>query len=341
MEFIDELKKKFGQEVFTDSTEVRSVIPTDSFALDISTGVGGIPIGRFITIYGPEGSGKTTLAICIAKNVVAGGGKVLYIDVEQTLYDPLVANIVGESAVGVTFITARPETAEQALSMAEESIRSGEFNLIVFDSVGAMAPKKELDDDLGDKNYALAARLVSNFLRRNAFKVRTEECTFIFINQVRDKIGGNSPFKTYEQPGGHALKHYASMVIKLFRGMKILSKDKKIVEGIRIKFFIEKNKVGPPYREFTFPITKWGSGVDSTFDLIEFASMLGVISTRGPYKVFNGETLGLGMVKTKEALEKDKVLLDKIEELCYNTVGVTALPKFEVEDVVDGKATGS
>ncbi|HEC66069.1 MAG TPA: AAA family ATPase, partial [bacterium] len=134
MSFINKLKKEFGDEVFTSSTKVKAVIPTDSLALDISTGVGGIPTGRFITIYGPEGTGKTTLAVAIAKNVIKGGGKVLYIDVEQTLYDPLVEIMIGKDALGNTFIPARPATAEQAFKIAEASIDSGEFDLIVYDS---------------------------------------------------------------------------------------------------------------------------------------------------------------------------------------------------------------
>jgi recombination protein RecA len=329
MKFIEKLKKEFGEAVFTSSTEVTSVIPTDSLALDISTGVGGIPVGRFITIYGPEGCGKTTLAVAIAKNVVDGGGKVLYIDVEQTLYDPLVENIIGEHILGNQFIPARPETAEQAFRIAEASIESGEFDLIVYDSVGAMSPEKELDGDFGDSHYALVARLCSQFLRRNAFKVRVKGCTFIFINQVRDKMDAG-PFKTYTQPGGHALKHYASMVLKLFKSKKIDGKEKKEYRGVRIKFFVEKNKVGPPYREFTFPIV-WNVGIDTTLDTIEFASMLGVITTRGPYKVFEDETLGLGLAKTVDLLNSDTDKLDKIKEMCYNTVGVKPLPRFYVE----------
>lgn len=326
MTFINKLKKEFGDEVFTSSTKVKAVIPTDSLALDISTGVGGIPTGRFITIYGPEGTGKTTLAVAIAKNVIKGGGKVLYIDVEQTLYDPLVEIMIGKDALGNTFIPARPATAEQAFKIAEASIDSGEFDLIVYDSVGAMSPEKELDGDFGDSHYALVARLCSTFLRRNAYKVRVKECTFIFINQVRDKMDA-SPFKTYSQPGGHALKHYASMVIKLFRGKKIDSKKKKEYIGFRVKFFVEKNKVGPPYREFTFPIV-WGIGIDTTFDTLEFASMLGVVTTRGPYKAFEGETLGLGIANSVEVLNADKEKLDKIKEMCYNTVGVKSLSIF-------------
>lgn len=317
------LQEVFGEEFFSTHVEKQEILPTGSVALDVSTGVGGFPFGRFINIYGPEASGKTTLCLTTAKEALSRGKKVLYIDIEQTLDDELVSIILGDLWKGDNFVISRPEIAEQAFLMAEHAINNKEYDVIIFDSVGALAPQKELEDDFADPHMALVARLSTTFHKRNGYLIRKNNILFIFINQVRAKIGGSFLANAVETPGGYAMKHYSSITISLFPGKKIPEKDPKPF-GIHIKFTVTKNKVGPPYRSAEFPII-WGVGLDKELDVLEFANMLGVVGTRGPYKVFREETVGLGWEKSLERLKNDKELLDKIVKECYNAVGVTNL----------------
>lgn len=335
--FIDKVREKFGKEVLTSTSDVTDVITTGSLALDISTGIGGLPFGRFVDIWGPDSSGKTTLALSVCKQAIMQGKKVLYIDIEQTLDNTLINALVGPHE-GM-FIIAKPSTGEQAFIIAEFAIESGEFSIIVFDSVGALAPEKELEDEFGDANVALAARLMTTFLRRNAFKIRINNILFLFLNQVRAKIGAFIPM--FETPGGNALKHYSSLTIMLIhdkdigikpkvakkskKGKKDDDTDKSFAYGNWAKFIIKKNKVGPPHREAKFPII-WGVGIDYEMDVLEFASMLGVVNTKGPYDVFEDETVGLGKVKAVAKLKQDKELLTRIINKCYETIQMRSLP---------------
>lgn len=328
--FVDIAKETFGEDIFKQSSDVQEIIPTGSLALDVSTGRGGIPRGRFSHIYGPDSSGKTTLAIEICKNTLAFGGKAFYVDIEQTLDSTLVSTILGEYKKDDNFIHVMPETGEDAFRICEAAIDSGEFSLIIFDSVGALAPEKEMEDDFGDSHYALVARAISSFLRRNAYKVRTKRIAFVFLNQVRANIGAF--IKTFEVPGGYALKHYSSLTISLFRGKDIQTKadDKGSAIGNLTKFTVMKNKIGVPHRSASFPII-WGTGIDRIRDIVDFAESLGVISKRGPYKVFDGEPLGLGTAKTIAKLEQNPEVLDKVVKMCYNAVQITKVG--EVEEV--------
>lgn len=335
--FVQNITEEFGEEVLTASSTVRQIIPTSSLAVNVSTGIGGIPKGRFTHIHGPDSAGKTTLGLDIAKNSLEHNGKVLYIDVEQTLDEGLVKSMIGNLRDDENFVVAMPRSAEDAFVLTERAIDSGEFDLIIFDSIGALSPSKELEDDFGDAHYALVARLMTTFFKRNAFNVRVNDIAFVFLNQVRANIG--SFIKTFEIPGGHALKHYSSLTISLFKSEKIEIKkgDPKTAIGNKVKFSILKNKVGVPHRAGTFPII-WGDGLHSIRDVIDFATDLGVLSQRGPYKAFEDETLGLGILKTIELLEEDQELLDKITETCYNVVGVESKsPNNLTEEEVDGK----
>jgi recombination protein RecA len=334
--FVESVTEEFGEEVLTASSTIRQIIPTSSLAVNVSTGIGGIPKGRFTHIYGPDSAGKTTIGLDIAKNSLLHDGRVLYLDVEQTLDEGLVHNIIGDLRNDENFVVAMPRSAEDAFVLTERAIDSGEFDLIIFDSIGALAPEKELDDDFGDAHYALVARLMTTFFKRNAFTVRTNDIAFVFLNQVRANIG--SFIKTFELPGGHALKHYSSLTISLFKSEKIELKkgDPKTAVGNKVKFSMPKNKVGVPHRAGTFPIV-WGDGIHPVRDVIDFATDLGVLSQRGPYKAFEDETLGLGILKTIEILEEDKELLDKIVESCYNAVGVQAKsPNRPTKEEIDG-----
>ena len=319
--FVESVAEEFGEEVLTASSTIRQIIPTSSLAVNISTGIGGIPKGRFTHIYGPDSAGKTTLGLDIAKHSLLHDGKVLYLDEEQTLDEGLVQNIIGDLRDDDNFVVAMPRSAEDAFVLTERAIDSGEFDLIIFDSIGALAPEKEIADAFGDPHYALVARLMTTFFKRNAFNVRINDIAFVFLNQVRANIG--SFIKTFELPGGHALKHYSSLTLSLFKSEKIeLKKGKpETAVGNKVKFSMPKNKVGVPHRSGTFPII-WGAGINFVRDVIDFATDLGVLSQRGPYKAFEDETLGLGILKTIELLEEDKELLDKIIEKCYNAVGV-------------------
>ena len=254
-EFIEQLKEEYGEEVIvtTESQANNGIIPTGSLSLDISLGIGGIPRGRFTEIYGPESSGKTTLCLSIVKEATKLGIGTLYIDVERALDFRYIEAVVGKIDAEM-FVLASPETAEDAFSTAENGIDSGAFGLIVIDSLGAMSPKKELEDDLTDANVALLPRLLTKWLRRNSFKVKNNNIAFVFVNQVRDNIG--SYMSSYVTPGGNALKHFLSIKVKFTKGQKITKgsgKDKEVL-GILTNFSVQKNKLAPPFRGATIPI---------------------------------------------------------------------------------------
>ena len=333
LSFVEEIKEEFGDDVLATS-KVDYVIPTSSTALNISIGIGGIPKGRFTHIFGPESAGKTTLALDIAKNALQYGGKVLYLDVEQTLDGDMAQRMLGDLVEGDNFVVILPDTAENAFLISEKAINEDEFDVIILDSVAALSPEKEQEDAFEDAHYALTPRALTKFFRRNAFKVRKADIAFVLLNQVRANIG--SFFKDFEIPGGNALKHYASVNISLFalssdkNRIKIKDGEKETSVGNPIKFAIPKNKVGIPHRSAKFPII-WGEGIDPVRDIYMFANDLGVIKTRGPYKAYGDETIGLGANKTIEILEKDDELLDKIKKECYNIGGVE--PKPYVKDI--------
>lgn len=295
-------------------TDEVKAISTGSLSLDVSTGIGGIPLGRFTELYGPEGSGKTTLALEICNNAINLGHRVSYLDPENTL-DISYAKRIINNLNNETFTLIQPETMEETLMIAELAIKEGDFNLIVLDSIGSLAPKKVKEDDLTDANVALLSRLLTTFLQRNAYGVRKSNLAFLGINQVRDKIGAY--MSTYETPGGHSWKHITSLRIQLSKGIDIEQGDEKI--GINTRFVVKKNKLAPPNRAFTIPII-YGKGVDRLRDVISFSSMLGILEKGGPYYKFDGETLASGVNKTIEYLEEHPETLDKLIKACYNSV---------------------
>lgn len=317
-DFFTRLVDEYGdQVVFTDSAEEIkdiTVISTGSISLNASLGIGGIPKGKISILYGPESSGKTGLALCTAKQAIDSGGKVLYIDVENMLDLFYAKHLVG-TLDKEKFIIVQPNTAEDAFTIAETGINSGNFDLIVFDSIGSLAPEKEKEDDFTDANVALVPRLLSKFLRRNAYSIRTKKIAFVFINQVRDTIG--SYVSSYSTPGGHALRHYASIIVMLSKIEEIKAADVPI--GIVIKFTVKKNKLAPPYRSFTFPFL-FDSGIDTLRDLLKFGETIGHIQKAGPYYKFGDMTLGRGMVESIEFLKASPETLDKILKEMYNTI---------------------
>lgn len=289
-------------------------ISTGSLALDISTGIGGIPLGKFTEMFGPESSGKTTIALEICNNAIYLGHRVLYLDQENTLDLDYASRIVKDFNSD-KFVLLQPKLMEDTIKVAELAINSGDFNLIVLDSIGALAPKKVIEDELTDSNVALLSRFLTTFLQRNAFNVRRNGVAFLGVNQVRDKIGAY--ISSYETPGGHAWKHITSLRIQLGRATDIEQEEVKI--GINSRFTIKKNKLAPPNRTYTIPII-FGKGIDRMRDVIDFATMLGVMDKGGPYYKFEGETLASGMNKTIEYLVNNKEVLDKIVKACYNSI---------------------
>jgi len=221
-------------------------------------------------------------------------------------------------------IILQPETAEECFKLAEEGISSGEFSLVILDSIGALAPIKEKEDKFEDSQVSLLPRIISKFLRRNHHAVKVNKVAMVFINQLRDKIG--TYVKMYDTPGGHALKHIASLRIYLWAGEKIKDNEKEII-GNEVEFVIKKNKLAAPFRAFKYTLM-FGKGIDSIKDVLDFASKLGVIKTRGAYYYFDDVQIGQGGVNTSKTLFDNPELLDKITKACYNVLNI----KTEGED---------
>jgi len=335
-DFLTEIVDKFGDSVLVDSTDVVDVIPTGSISLDVSIGVGGIPRGKITELFGSESSGKTTLAISVVKNALKLGLKSLYIDAENMLDYGLLRDMVGQEFNKEQLVILNPETAEDAFNMIEMGLGSGDFQLIILDSVGSMAPKKEQEDDFEDANVALLARLVTKFLRRNAHVIAEKNIALLLLNQVRSKIGAY--MASFETPGGHALKHFTSLRISLSRGQEMKIGNETV--GIMTKFVIKKNKLSAPFRSFTIPIV-FGKGIDEYSDAVDFCSMLGVIKKKGSYYKFEDVTLGQGKLQAGDYLEKHPETLDKIKVSVYNvlnkytTIDVDALADVEEEEIKD------
>ena len=313
--FLSLIEDKYSAFLVRDeSTEELEVISTGSLALDVSIGVGGIPRGKFTTLYGPESSGKTTLALSITKQAYLRGLKTLYIDPENGLDYKYVEALVG-TIDQEHLVILHPETAEETLDIAEFGVKSGEFGLIIVDSIGSFAPKKVKEDDAFKAQVAIVPRLLSNFMSRNAYPISSNNVAFVFVNQVRDKIG--KFISGFDMPGGHALKHNASMIIYLSRSDTIKRDNEPI--GIITKFTVQKNKLAIPLKTNFIPIM-FGKGIDTYRDLLSFAELVEAVTKAGAYYRFEGENIGQGMVKTIEYLKENPETLDKITKECYNKV---------------------
>jgi recombination protein RecA len=333
--FLEKIREDYGDAYVNQDAQVggHPSISTGSLALDVSTGIGGIPYGRYTELFGPESCGKTTLCLTIAREALKVGNKVLYLDVENSVDFDYAKKIIGEY-YSDKIVFVQPSSGESAFEIAEAGIDNN-FNLIIFDSIAALAPMVELEeDDYEKQQYAVVPRLVAKFLRKTNFKVRSKGIAVIITNQVRAKIGAYYP-NTYETPAGYALKHYSSMIIFLTKGEEI--KNDKVPVGNLIKFVIKKNKLAVPYRE-SVTNNYYGKGVDPILDTIAFATSLGIIKSRGPYLAFDEEIIGLGMEKTAEAVRNNKELLDKITMLCYSVTGVEYPPVREININADTSA---
>ena len=282
-------------------------IPTGSMTLDMALGVGGIPRGRIIEIYGPESSGKTTVALHCLAEAQKLGGEVAFIDVEHAL-DPVYAKALGVDIDNM--LVSQPDSGEQALEIAEALARSGAIDCIVIDSVAAMVTKAEIDGEMGDTHVGQLARLMSQAMRKLTSVISKSNCAAIFINQVREKIGviyGN-PETT---PGGRALKFYASVRIEVRRGEQI--KNGSEVIGNRTKCKVVKNKVAPPFKECEFDIM-YGTGISRVGEVLDLAAELGVVKKGGAWYSYNDMKLGQGRDNSKDYLLANPELMAEIED---------------------------
>lgn len=308
---LDKIEKDFGKGSIMrlgDKTAVDcECIPTGALALDIALGIGGVPRGRIIEIYGPEASGKTTLAQHIVANCQKKGGIAAYIDAEHAL-DPEYARNVGVDVDQL--LISQPDTGEQALEITEELVRSGAIDVIVIDSVAALVPKAEIEKAMEDQQMGLQARLMSKALRKLTAVVAKTNTTVIFINQLRQKIGlmfGNPETTT----GGNALKYYSSVRLDIRRCDSVKNKDNEDI-GNRVRVKVAKNKVAPPFKVCEFDII-YGKGICALGNIIDVAVNFDIIKKAGAWFSYNDEKLGQGREKAKEFLEQNPNILADIE----------------------------
>lgn len=284
------------------------VIPTGSLLLDLATGVGGLPRGRIIEIYGPESSGKTTLALhCIAEAQKLGG-EAAFIDAEHAL-DPTYARALGVDVDSL--LVSQPDSGEDALSITEALARSGALDMIVIDSVAALVPRAEIDGEMGDSHVGLHARLMSQALRKLAGVVSKSNTVVIFINQLREKVGviyGNPEVTT----GGRALKFYSSIRIDVRKIEQIKAAGSEVI-GSRTRAKIVKNKVSPPFKEAEFDIL-YGKGISHEGEILDTAIKLGIVTKSGSWLSYGENRLGQGRDNVKELIRSNKTLADEIEK---------------------------
>ena len=282
-------------------------IPTGSMTLDLALGIGGVPRGRIVELYGPESSGKTTGALHIAAEAQKQGGEVAFIDVEHAL-DPVYARALGVDIDNL--LVSQPDSGEQALEIAEALVRSGAIDVLIVDSVAAMTTKAEIEGEMGDSHVGMLARLMSQAMRKLTSIISKSNCVAIFINQIREKIGvvyGN-PETT---PGGRALKFYASVRMEVRKGEAI--KDGTTIIGNRTRVKIVKNKVAPPFRECEFDIL-YGKGISRSGEVLDLAVDLDIINKSGSWFSYEGQRLGQGRDNIKELLQNTPQLMQEVEE---------------------------
>ena len=305
-----QIEKQFGKGSVMKLGEFKAMeieaIPTGALSLDIALGIGGVPRGRIIEVFGPESSGKTTLALHVIAEAQKMGGEAAFIDAEHAL-DPVYARKLGVDIDNL--IVSQPDTGEQALEITESLVRSGALDVIVVDSVAALVPKAEIDGDMGDSHMGLQARLMSQALRKLAGAINKSKTVLIFINQLREKIGvmfGNPETTT----GGRALKFYASVRLDI-RKIENIKQDGE-VKGNRVRVKVIKNKVAPPFREAEFDIV-YGEGISKAGNILDMAVNLDIIEKSGSWFSYNGERIGQGRENVKKYLKDNPEILEEVE----------------------------
>ena len=308
---LSQIEKQFGKGSVMklgDSSANMNVetIPTGSLSLDIALGVGGIPKGRVIEVYGPESSGKTTVALHMVAEVQKRGGVAGFIDAEHAL-DPVYASKIGVDIDNLYI--SQPDNGEQALEITETLVRSGAVDIIIVDSVAALVPKAEIDGDMGDSHVGLQARLMSQALRKLTACISKTNCTVIFINQLREKVGvmfGNPETTT----GGRALKFYSSVRMDVRRIETLKQAGEMIGNRTRIK--VVKNKIAPPFKEAEFDIM-FGEGISREGDVLDLAANIGVINKSGAWYAYNGDKIGQGRENAKQFLRDHPEVMAEAE----------------------------
>ena len=297
-----------------------SVIPTGSLALDVALGIGGIPRGRIVEVYGPEGSGKTTVCLHIIAEAQRQGGIAVFIDAEHAL-DPTYSHTLGVNTDEL--LVSQPDNGEQALEIADMMVRSGAVDVIVIDSVAALVPRAEIEGEMGDSHVGLQARLMSQAMRKLAGSLSRFDTTAIFINQLREKIGvmfGNPETTT----GGRALKFYASVRLDVRKIDNL--KDGTDVVGSRVRAKVVKNKLAPPFRLAEFDII-YGQGISKEGSLIDVAVGLEIVKKSGAWFTYEGEQLGQGKENARAFLKERADVAEEIERKIREAVGLTAFPE--------------
>jgi recombination protein RecA len=314
------IEKQFGKGAIMKldnktTVEKMAIIPTGCLSLDLALGIGGIPQGRIVEIYGPESSGKTTLTLHIAAECQRQGGTVAFVDAEHAL-DTAYAAKLGLDVPNT--LISQPDSGEQALEITDMLVRSGAVNLLIVDSVAALTPKAELEGDMGDSHMGLQARLMSQALRKLTGSISRSNCTVIFINQLRMKIGvmfGNPETTT----GGNALKFYASVRLDIRKIAAIKDGDTHI--GSRTKVKVVKNKVASPFKEAEFDIM-YGTGISKIGDILDLASNNGIIEKAGAWYAYNNSKLGQGRENSKAFLEQNPEIVEEVKQKLLSKFGL-------------------
>lgn len=333
---LSQIEKDFGKGTIMKLGENAHMnveaIPTGSLTLDLALGIGGVPRGRIVEIFGPESSGKTTVALHIAAEVQKLGGEAAFIDAEHAL-DPVYAKALGVNIDNL--LVSQPDSGEQALEITDALVRSGAIDVVVVDSVAALVPQQEIDGDMGASHVGLQARLMSQALRKLSGSIAKTNCVVIFINQLREKVGvmyGN-PETT---PGGRALKFYSSVRIDVRKIENLKQGDE--VYGNRVKCKVVKNKVAPPFRIAEFDIL-YGKGISKAGEIVDIAMELGLVQKSGSWFSYNGEKLAQGKDNARKTIAASPALMKELEEKIKahgDELDLSAGEAYSLEDDEDG-----
>lgn len=336
---ISQLEKQYGRGTVMKLGDPAArmnveTIPTGSLSLDLALGLGGIPKGRIVEIYGPESSGKTTVTLHMIAQVQKSGGIAGFIDAEHAL-DPVYAKNIGVDIDNLYI--SQPDCGEQALEITETMVRSGAVDIVVVDSVAALVPKAEIDGDMGDSHVGLQARLMSQALRKLTGVISKSNCTVVFINQLREKVGimfGNPETTT----GGRALKFYSSVRLDV-RRIEAIKQGGEVV-GNRTRVKVVKNKIAPPFKEAEFDIM-FGEGISTVGDILDMAANVDIVVKTGAWYAYEGNKIGQGRENAKQFLKDNAQICDEIEAKVRAHYGLNGDAQTKDETASDGKEAGA